>query len=517
MMAADIAAALAAGPVSCRQEARSAGSQRLRWPDLARLETYSSRRRCTFGGSLRPVACIASPLATSQPSQASAGVFRTAMKGTQNFGVSVDETQEEQATIGDGESRVNGSASNVETLTVSVISSIFLISPEEWDACAESAAGSSSFNPFISHAFLGSLEESKSACQGEGWLPQHLVAKNESGEVQGVIPLYLKSHSYGEYVFDHSWANAFMRYGRPYYPKLQSCVPFTPATGPRLLIKRGPYYAAVFNGLCTAMKQLAEQFGVSSLHVTFPTEEEWTGMGDSDFLKRMGVQYHWSNRNYQTFDDFLMDLKQSRRKSIRQERKKVLQTQGLKMRRLRGDDIKPYHWDTFYQFYRNTTDHKWGQAYLTREFFHMIGERMGDQVLLVAAEDDGQLVAGALNLIGGDTLFGRNWGCLPRSYYPNLHFEACYYQAIDAAIEWKLKKVEAGAQGEHKIQRGYLPSPTYSCHYICDDQLSIAIGDFLRREAVQVKLTLSLLTEQANPFKEGIIEKANCFKEGAVA
>ncbi|CAM6083857.1 unnamed protein product [Calypogeia fissa] len=391
----------------------------------------------------------------------------------------------------------------LSTITVSVVSSLSLIPEKEWDACASDAAGPDSANPFVSHAFLLSLEESKSAAPDEGWVAQHLVARDDAGSVLGVVPLYYKSHSYGEYVFDHSWASAYFRYGGSYYPKLQCCVPFTPATGPRILVRGGPHRDQVFDGLCKAMQQLTDQMKVSSVHVTFPNQEEWVKMGKLGFLQRMGMQYHWENRNYQSFDDFLMDLKQSKRKNIRQERKKI-QTQNLVMKRLRGDDIKSHHWDSFYEFYRNTTDNKWGQAYLSREFFHIMGSRLGDQVLLVVAEDQGHLVGGALNLIGGDTLFGRNWGCAANTYYPSLHFEACYYQAIEAAIEWGLKKVEAGAQGEHKIQRGYIPRATYSAHYIPDTQFRRAIASFLSQETSQIQFALEVL-EENSPFKDGIL------------
>ncbi|XP_020587997.1 uncharacterized protein LOC110029867 isoform X3 [Phalaenopsis equestris] len=387
-------------------------------------------------------------------------------------------------------------------LHVSVVSSISDISSKEWDACAIDAAGPEKLNPFLAHAFLSSLEESKCAVKETGWLPQHVVAQDEVNNILGVVPVYLKSHSYGEFVFDHSWADAYYRYGVRYYPKLQSCIPFTPVTGQRIMVRNAWYKDQVFGILVQALKDLTEKFQLSSLHVTFPSKSEWTQMKTFGFLQRIGMQYHWKNRNYKNFDEFLMDMKQTKRKTIRQERKKIL-VQNLKMKRLRGDEIKAKHWDSFYQFYRNTTDNKWGRAFLTRDFFHNMGEKMGDSVLLIVAEKDEELVAGALNLVGGDTLFGRLWGCLPRAYFPNLHFEACYYQAIEAAIELNLNKVEAGAQGEHKIQRGYLPVTTYSCHYILDDGFRNAIADFLVRETDQVKLVMKSLNE-SGPFKEGI-------------
>lgn len=427
--------------------------------------------------------------------------------GKKSMKVSASATAEQNETNGDVTQ--TGPPSPPPSLTISVISSLSMVGGEEWDKCAREACGEGRENPFLSHAFLLSLEESKSACHEKGWIGQHLIARTEGGEVVGVAPLYLKSHSYGEYVFDHSWASAYSRFGRSYYPKLQSAVPFTPCSGPRLLSKGGGEGRGgmdVRSALADAMRQITDQLNVSSLHATFPNEEDWNFFESKGFLKRMGMQYHWSNRGYGKFDDFLMDLKQGKRKNIRQERKKVV-AQDLVLKRLRGDDIKSRHWDDFYTFYRNTTDNKWGQAYLTREFFHMMGERMGDKVLLVMAEHDGKSVAGALNLIGGDTLFGRNWGCQPGKEFPYLHFEACYYQAIEAAIEWGLERVEAGAQGEHKIQRGYLPSPTFSSHYLPDPNFREAVDEFLRRETMRMKMTLAILDEDANPFKEGVLKK----------
>ncbi|XP_019174370.1 PREDICTED: uncharacterized protein LOC109169916 isoform X1 [Ipomoea nil] len=387
-------------------------------------------------------------------------------------------------------------------ILVSVVSSISEVSPEEWDACSLDATGPEQFNPFLTHAFLSSLEESGSAVKKTGWIPQHIIARDELKNVLGVIPLYLKSHSYGEYVFDHSWANAYHSYGLSYYPKLQCSIPFTPVTSPRILVRNTSYREEVFDMLVSAMKDLAVKLKVSSLHITFNSSNEWEKLGEKGFLQRIGMQYHWKNRNYKNFDEFLMDMKQSKRKNIRQERKKI-SSQNLTMKRLRGYEIKAKHWDTFYQFYRNTTDNKWGSAYLTRDFFHHMGSKMGDQVMLIVAEDGDELVAGALNLIGGDTLYGRLWGCLPEAYYPNLHFEACYYQAIEAAIELNLQTVEAGAQGEHKIQRGYLPVTTYSSHYLVDEEFRDVITDFLVREAAQLKLVMKLLHD-SGPFKDDL-------------
>ncbi|KAK2993043.1 hypothetical protein RJ640_024917 [Escallonia rubra] len=420
-------------------------------------------------------------------------------------------------------------ADKVKKISVSVVSSILEVSPKDWDACNLDAVGPGNFNPFLTHGFLSSLEESGSAVKETGWIPRHIIARDECENILGVVPLYLKrfdicyavprlellymlvwahlfdlacSHSYGEFVFDHSWADAYYSYGARYYPKLQCSVPFTPVTGQRILVRNTPIKDQVFDFLVSAMKDLAVKFQVSSLHITFPSASEWHRLKEKGFLQRTGMQYHWKNRNYKNFDEFLMDMKQSKRKNIRQERKKI-STQNLTMKRLRGYEIKARHWDAFYDFYRNTTDNKWGSAYLTREFFHIMGSKLGDHILLVAAEEGDELVAGALNLIGGDAIFGRLWGCLPRAYYPSLHFEACYYQAIEAAIELNLSTVEAGAQGEHKIQRGYLPVTTYSCHYILDEGFREVIDNFLVRETAQVKMVVKLLQE-SGPFKDGI-------------
>lgn len=403
---------------------------------------------------------------------------------------------------GSGPEDVSTNQVKPKRVSVSTVSSISEISSNDWDACALDATGAESFNPFLAYDFLSSLEESGCAVKETGWIPQHIVARDECENILGVIPLYLKSHSYGEYVFDHSWADAYYRYGLRYYPKLQCCVPFTPVTGQRILIRNSIYKDQIFDILVSALKDLTAKLQVSSLHITFPSECEWNNMKEKGFLQRVGMQYHWKNRNYKNFDEFLMDMKQSKRKNIRQERKKI-STQNLTMKRLRGDEITAKHWDSFYNFYRNTTDNKWGTAYLTRDFFHNMGSKMGDRVLLVIAEDGDELVAGALNLIGGDTLFGRLWGCHPQVHFPSLHFEACYYQAIEAAIELNLDKVEAGAQGEHKIQRGYLPVTTYSCHYILDETFRKVLEDFLVRETTQVNLVTKML-QDSGPFKDGL-------------
>eukprot|EP00252_Welwitschia_mirabilis_P010962 TRINITY_DN2468_c0_g1_i3.p1 TRINITY_DN2468_c0_g1~~TRINITY_DN2468_c0_g1_i3.p1 ORF type:complete len:433 (+),score=76.89 TRINITY_DN2468_c0_g1_i3:280-1578(+) len=391
----------------------------------------------------------------------------------------------------------------MKKLYIHVHSSILQISPEDWDACAMDSTGNENFNPFVMHDFLSSLELTGCVAQETGWLPQHVVAADQDGRVLGVVPLYLKSHSYGEYVFDHSWADAYHRYGSPYYPKMQCCVPFTPVTGHRILVRNTKYRDQIFEKLLNAIKEYVNKLRISSFHATFLSESECEKLRHFGFLQRIGMQYHWKNRGYKSFDDFLMDLRQSKRAAIRKERKKI-KAQNLRMRRLRGYEIKTKHWDSFYSFYHNTVEKRWGHAYLTREFFYMIASKMGDHVLLVVAEDEEELVAGALNFIGNTTLFGRHWGCHAEAFYPNLHFETCFYQAIEAAIEWNLNTVEAGAQGEHKIQRGYMPVTTYSCHYLPNRTFNRAVGEFLRKETSQVNLVMDLL-RSSGPFKDGII------------
>lgn len=377
------------------------------------------------------------------------------------------------------------------TVEVRVVDRIASIPRSEWDACAGDE------NPFLAHDFLDALEESGSVTADEGWLPRHLAAYDADGRVAAATPLYLKGHSQGEYVFDHSWAHAWEQAGGRYYPKLVSAVPFTPVTGPRLLTRPDVDRDAYAGALIEAMQALVENSGVATLHVNFPNEAEWDLLAEAGFLKRTGQQYHWRNDGYATFQDFLDALSSRKRKNIRKEREAVA-AQGVKMRVVTGDDLMPEHWDAFYSFYRNTTDRKWGWDYLKREFFTLLHERMADRVALVLAEHDGDYVAGALNLIGREALYGRNWGC--SAQFKHLHFEACYYQAIDFAIERGLARVEAGAQGQHKIQRGYLPVETYSAHFIADPNFRTAIADFLRRERAAVGEEIEFL-EDLSPFK----------------
>ena len=359
-----------------------------------------------------------------------------------------------------------------EPVAIKVLESIGDVPAEQWDACAGGR------DPFVGHAFLKALEDSGSIDGDTGWQPQHLIIEDEAGTVCACAPLYLKNHSYGEYVFDWGWAEAYQRAGGQYYPKLQSAVPFTPITGRRLLVRPGAD-GRMADFLVAGMVALAERTGVSSLHVTFPTEAEWRRLGAHGFLLRLGQQYHWENHGYADFEDFLGALSSRKRKTIRRERRTVAES-GLDLATLTGDAIQERHWDAFFRFYRNTSDRKWGPTYLNRRFFSLLGETMAERVALVIAENDGRPVGGALNLIGADTLYGRYWGASEE--HPFLHFEACYYRAIDFAIERGLARVEAGAQGPHKIQRGYLPMPTYSAHWIADTGFAEAVERYLGEE-----------------------------------
>ncbi|HJO75541.1 MAG TPA: GNAT family N-acetyltransferase [Rhodospirillales bacterium] len=382
-----------------------------------------------------------------------------------------------------------------EPTTVNVLGSINEVDADAWNACAGAEF------PFCRHGFLSALEDSGSAAAESGWMPRHLAVRDEDGALLACAPLYLKNHSYGEYVFDWGWADAFERAGGRYYPKLLCAVPFTPATGGRLLV-RSDLPAAVQDELAHALAQamvtLGERLGVSSLHITFPIQDEWQKFGNLGLLQRIGQQFHWQNHDYDNFDGFLSDLTSRKRKAIRKERAAIA-AHGLDFNFLTGDDISEGHWDYFYRFYRDTTDKKWGQNYLNREFFSLLGERMGESVVLVMVEKAGQPVAGALNLKGDDTLFGRNWGC--NADFKFLHFEACYYQAIDYAIANGLTWVEAGAQGPHKVQRGYLPRPTYSAHWIADPGLRNAIERFLGDERRDIEHEMQFLASHS-PFRK---------------
>ncbi|MFB9221770.1 GNAT family N-acetyltransferase [Paracoccus cavernae] len=373
-------------------------------------------------------------------------------------------------------------------LTVSVLSAISGISAAEWDGCGDGG------NPFVTHRFLAALEDSGSVGEANGWFPSHLVARLD-GVVVGVAPCYLKNNSQGEYIFDHGWAEAYMRAGGDYYPKMQCAVPFTPVTGPRLLARDPQVQAA----LLQAMAEVAGRSGMSSAHVTFCTEAE-AALGEKvGFLPRVTQQYHWLNHGYGSFEDFLGELSSRKRKAIRKERERA-QAFGGEIRLLTGEDLRPEHWDAFWSFYQDTGSRKWGRPYLTRAFFDRLQETMRDDCLLVLAEIDGEPIAGALNFLGGDTIYGRYWGCLEDHRF--LHFELCYHQAINWAIDHDLARVEAGAQGEHKLARGYLPVETHSLHWIADPGFRNAVADYLRRERDAVENDIEILTE-LGPFRRG--------------
>jgi uncharacterized protein len=409
-------------------------------------------------------------------------------------------------------------------ITLEAVSSVSQIPAADWDACANPppeqaslngldtlastnfaarscATPASRYNPFVSHAFFSAVEESGSAIPRTGWGPRHLLARLD-GEIAGIVPCYLKSHSQGEYVFDRGWADAYERAGGRYYPKLQVSVPFTPATGPRLLIRNGVDTDEIGTALAGGMVALCEATKASSVHVTFAREAEAKFLAAHGFLLRNDQQFHWRNEGYGSFEDFLISLNSRHRKAIRRERRDAL-ANGITIHALSGADITEDAWDAFFAFYMETGSRKWGRPYLTRTFFSLIGERMAEDVLLVMARRNGRWIAGAINFIGSDTLFGRNWGAI--EHHPFLHFEVCYYQAIDFAIQRGLKTVEAGAQGEHKLARGYLPQTTYSAHFIADPDLRRAISDYLKRERAYVAEAARELTGAA-PFRKAADE-----------
>ena len=359
-------------------------------------------------------------------------------------------------------------ADGTPNLSLEIYPKIAEIGQAAWDGCAASD------NPFISYAFLSTLEDSGSVGKRTGWHPRHAVLRDAGGAIVAIAPAYAKTNSYGEYVFDHGWANAYERAGGNYYPKLQVAVPFSPVPGPRLLCRPGLPAAT----MAAALEQLADELDCSSVHTTFCNEAEWEALGKAGWLQRLGTQFHWENDGYKSFDDFLGALSSRKRKVIKRERRDA--QEGLTFKALSGSELTREVWDAFYTFYTSTVDRKWGGAYLTSEFFPLLGERLGEKIVLMIAERDGRPIAGALNLRSNDVLYGRNWGSTED--VPFLHFELCYYQAIDYAIAHGMKRVEAGAQGEHKIQRGYLPKPTYSAHWIKHDGLRRAVAEFLAAE-----------------------------------
>jgi uncharacterized protein len=373
-----------------------------------------------------------------------------------------------------------------DAVTVKLENGVADINAASWDRCAGVS------NPFVSHAFLSALETSGSATAKAGWQPIPIIIEGSDGVISGTVPAYAKSHSQGEYVFDHSWADAYARAGGRYYPKLQIAVPFSPVPGPRLLTDDDGVAAALIQGA----EAIVEKHRLSSAHATFIDERDRARFEAAGWLIRAGTQFHWANDGYACFDDFLAALASRKRKAIRKER--AAAQDGLEIVHLSGSEISEAHWDAFWYFYQDTGARKWGQPYLTRAFFTQIGETMRDTLLLILALRDGKPIAGALNFIGGDALYGRYWGC--REDVPFLHFELCYYQAIDAAIARGLARVEAGAQGEHKLARGYVPITTWSAHYIADPGFRSAIADFLVRERNAVEREIAFLGDMA-PFK----------------
>jgi uncharacterized protein len=382
-------------------------------------------------------------------------------------------------------------ADGAGAVTIECVGGIAHVPRGVWDALANPP--DRAFDPFMAWDFLEALEAAHCACAEEGWTPAHLVARDSSGRTQGVMPLYAKDHSQGEYVFDHSWADAFYRAGGRYYPKLQSAAPFTPATGRRILTIDFAIERALAEGAIALTKKLR----ASSLHATFVERTQAERLVGAGLMLRTGLQYHWSNDGYATFNDFLAALSSQKRKNIRKERQRA--QEGLTIRRLQGSAITERDWDFFYRCYIDTGSRKWGTPYLNRAFFSLIGQRMADRVVLFVADEDGVPIASALNFLGGDTLYGRYWGCVRHREF--LHFELCYYQAIDLAIELGLVRVEAGAQGAHKLARGYAPVPTYSVHWIAHGGLRDAIGNFLARETPAMNDEIEEL-DQHTPFKK---------------
>ena len=391
-------------------------------------------------------------------------------------------------------------------IRIRVASSLSEVQPAEWNACAnpdqdgisaDCGLQAETHNPFLSHAFLHALEGSKSVGGRSGWSPAHLLIDGSDGQVAAAVPAYLKSHSQGEYVFDAGWADAYHRAGGDYYPKVQVSVPFTPVTGRRLLVRPGANAAQMRAGLLAGLEALRDKTDSSSVHLTFLERDEWEALGAAGFLQRTDQQFHFRNEGYGTFEDFLTALASRKRKMIRRERKEAL-APGITVEWVTGRDITEAHWDAFWAFYMDTGSRKWGRPYLTRKFFSMIGDSMADRILLVMAKRGGRYIAGAINFIGDRALYGRNWGAIEE--HPFLHFEVCYYQAIDFAITHRLARVEAGAQGEHKLARGYGPVETYSAHRIADPRLARAVADYLAQERRHVASAIEMYGEHT-PFR----------------
>lgn len=397
----------------------------------------------------------------------------------------------------------DGQAANAD-YAIRVAAGIGAFTCEEWNGFAGTTRDDkeNGYNPLVSFAFLSALEDSGCAVRRTGWQGHHLRLETAQGRLLGAVPCYLKSHSQGEYVFDHGWSDAFERAGGRYYPKLQCSVPFTPVTGPRLLVSKGENEGAVRAGLAEGLKLVTDKLGVSSAHVTFANEPDVATLEAAGFLHRTDQQFHFFNEGFSSYDDFLATLASRKRKAMKKERREAL-VDGISIDWLTGKDITERAWDDFFAFYMDTGGRKWGRPYLNRQFFSLIGERMADDILLVMAKRNGRYIAGAINFIGSDALYGRNWGCIED--HPFLHFEVCYHQAIDFAIERKLKVVEAGAQGEHKLARGYRPVTMHSAHYISHPGLRNAVADYLRRERREVERMGEYLDEHT-PFRKDLGE-----------
>ena len=411
---------------------------------------------------------------------------------------------------------------NGPSFRVRVEPSIRSIPKEIWDACASAiptggesrkrlsrlknptASPATAVNPFVTHDFLASLEEAGAAVARTGWLGRHLLVEDEAGAALAAMPAYLKNHSRGEYVFDQGWAEAFERAGGDYYPKLQVSVPFTPVTGPRLLVRPGPSAEAAREALIAGALELVKREHASSLHITFPSEPEWKYLAGLGFLARTDRQFHWRDDGYKTFADFLAALSSRKRKMIQRERREAI-AEGIEIFRLTGRDLTEAAWDAFFAFYMDTGARKWGSPYLNRKFFSIVSERMRDRIVLIMAKRAGRYIAGALNFLGSDTIYGRYWGAV--EHHPFLHFEVCYYQAIEYAIEHGLKTVEAGAQGAHKLARGYRPVATYSAHYIANPAFRRAVADYLLREREYVEAESEELSQLA-PFRKAEKQEA---------
>ena len=381
--------------------------------------------------------------------------------------------------------------------SIVVENSIENIGKKNWNNCANHEA--LSYNPFVSYEFLNALEKSNSVNGDSGWYTSFFVAKDKDDKIIGCTPAYLKNNSSGEYVFDYSWAEAYQRVGRSYYPKLQISIPFTPVSTPKLLTKdKNDIDAKVF--MLQAIEDFCSEHAISSAHLTFLNEKELNTLQKKKWLIRTDQQFHWFNDNYNDFNDFLSDLSSRKRKNIKKERDGANKN-GLVIEALNHKEIQEFHWDEFYKFYIDTSMRKWGQPYLNRDFFSLIGQTLSENILLIMGKNNNKYIAGALNFIGGDTIYGRNWGCIED--HKNLHFEVCYYRAIDFAINNKLKKVEAGAQGAHKISRGYQPSKTFSAHWIKDIDFFEAISNYLKDERVYIQENIEKLNEYI-PFKKNM-------------